>query len=161
MKKINKIFIILVTLAFLFVSCTSATSVTRTDNEPVSQISNDPLMDFYEMYKGSPYRIGSTGPNSFDCSGFVQKAYKEVYGINLPRTSSSQFMRGIPVRRKKNLEYGDLVFFNTSGRGVSHVGIYFKNGEFIHASTSLGVVISDIDMNYYKSRFIEGRRIKK
>jgi lipoprotein Spr len=65
----------------------------------------------------------------------------------------------MPVKKIEHLRYGDLVFFNTSGKGVSHVGIYLYNNEFIHVSTSLGVTKTDINSDYYRPRFIEGRRI--
>ncbi|MBU4485972.1 MAG: C40 family peptidase [Candidatus Delongbacteria bacterium] len=116
---------------------------------------------FYEKYEKAAYKIGATGPDAFDCSGFVQRAFKEIYGINLPRTSGSQYMQGTPVRKFSRLKYGDLVFFNTDGKGVSHVGIYLYDKKFLHASTSSGIVISYITMDYYKKRFMEGRRILK
>jgi cell wall-associated NlpC family hydrolase len=103
--------------------------------------------------------MGATGPDYFDCSGFTQKAFKDVYGINLPRTSQSQYFVGSRVSRIRDLEYGDLVFFNITGRGVSHVGIYLDQNRFAHASSSLGVTISDITIDYWKKRFIEGRRV--
>jgi peptidoglycan DL-endopeptidase CwlO len=80
---------------------------------------------------GMPYVWGATGPNSFDCSGLTQWAFKQV-GISLPRTSSAQSTFGTAVS-KDQLQPGDLVFFYTP---VSHVGIYVGNGQVLHASTS-------------------------
>jgi cell wall-associated NlpC family hydrolase len=116
---------------------------------------------FYEKYKKADYRIGATGPDEFDCSGFVQLAFKEIYGVKLSRSSQSQFLEGTPVRKAGDLKYGDLVFFNTNGKGVSHVGIYIRDKKFLHASTTNGPEFNLMTTDYYKDRFIEGRRILK
>src|SRR6185437_9341328 len=87
--------------------------------------------------EGIKYSYGGTTTSGFDCSGFVGYVF-ERHGINLSRTSSSMYASGTAVN-KADLETGDLVFFRTSGKGVSHVGIYIGNGKFAHASTSKGV----------------------
>lgn len=110
-------------------------------------------------YLGSAYRHGGSGPNSFDCSGFVKFIY-EKYGIELPRSSSDQASVGTKVG-KDELQVGDiLVFSNTYRSGPSHTGIYLGNNKFIHASTrSKGVIISDLNSSYYKKHFSYGRRV--
>lgn len=109
--------------------------------------------------QGCPYAWGLAGPNSFDCSGFTYYTYKNAVGITLPRTSSQQAKVGTTVN-KSDLQPGDLVFFNTSGRGISHVGIYVGNGKMIHAPSS-GKTISEADINssYYKSKYVTAKRI--
>lgn len=109
-------------------------------------------------YKGIPYASGGTTSAGFDCSGFTQKAFSDA-GSSIPRTTGAQFNSGTPVD-KGNLQPGDLVFFNTSGNGVSHSGIYIGSSNFIHSSSSKGVMISSInDPYYWGSRYIGARRI--
>ena len=109
---------------------------------------------------GKKYKWGSAGPSSFDCSGFTSYIYKDGAGISLPRTSVSQSKVGIKISRNQ-LKSGDLVFFNTSGKGISHVGMYIGDSKFIHASTSKGVRIDSLNSSYYKSKFVTASRIIK
>lgn len=109
---------------------------------------------------GKPYKWGTIGPNSFDCSGFTSYIYKNGAGISLPRTSVSQSKVGSKISRNQ-LKSGDLVFFNTSGKGISHVGVYIGDSKFIHASTSKGVRIDSLNSSYYKSKFVSASRIIK
>jgi cell wall-associated NlpC family hydrolase len=151
-------------MTVFFISCSPSRELTPKSKQVTVRTAEKPSSDieaFFEKYKNKPHKIGTNGPHSFDCSGFVQRAYKEIYGIYLPRSSESQYMQGARVSRMADLKYGDLVFFNTDGIGVSHVGIYLYNDQFVHASTSLGVTKSSIKMDYYKKRFIEGRRVIK
>ncbi len=108
---------------------------------------------------GTPYAYGTSGPNSFDCSGFTSYVYKEL-GIKIPRSSASQSGYGKTVSKEELLP-GDLVFFNTYGSGVSHVGIYIGEGKFIHAASTneMRVMINSLSENYYKSRYITAKRV--
>ena len=110
-----------------------------------------------KKYIGVPYLWGGSTPSGFDCSGYVQYVYN-AHGIKLPRVSRDQYTVGVAVS-KSNLKPGDLVFFNTSGSGVSHLGIYMGNGQFIHASTSKGVIIAELNNSYWSSRYIGARRV--
>lgn len=109
---------------------------------------------------GKKYKWGSEGPSSFDCSGFTSYIYKNGSGISLPRTSVSQSKVGSKIARNQ-LKSGDLVFFNTSGTGISHVGMYIGDSKFIHASTSKGVRIDSLNSSYYKNKFVTASRIVK
>lgn len=106
-------------------------------------------------YVGTPYVWGGTTPSGFDCSGFVQYVFAQ-HGINLPRTSSEMYEMGTPV---SDPQAGDLVFFSTYEPGVSHVGIYLGNGQFISSTSSSGVQIVSMDNPYWASRYIGARRI--
>ena len=111
-----------------------------------------------QKYKGVKYVHGGTSSAGFDCSGFTQRAFSDA-GLSIPRTTGQQFNSGTAVD-KANLQAGDLVFFNTSGKGVSHAGIYIGSNNFIHSSSSKGVMISSInDPYYWGSKYIGARRI--
>ena len=114
----------------------------------------DQIISFAQTKLGSPYVWGATGPNTFDCSGFVGYVFKKAADVNLPRVSSSQATFK-PRISSMNMTKGDLVFFETTGKGrISHVGIYMGNRQFIHASSgSRRVTVSSLDSNYYNKTF--------
>ena len=97
---------------------------------------------------------GATGPNTFDCSGFVGYVFQKAANVNLPRVSSSQATFK-PKIASMDMEKGDLVFFETTGKGrISHVGIYMGNRQFIHASSGRKrVTISSLDSTFYNKTF--------
>ncbi|GGG15985.1 C40 family peptidase [Paenibacillus aceti] len=106
---------------------------------------------------GTKYVSGGTSTSGFDCSGFTMYVFSKM-GVKLPHQSSSQYKMGEAVD-KDNLIAGDLVFFNTSGKGVSHVGVYVGDGKFAHASSSKGVVISKLSEKYYVDRYVGAKRV--
>ena len=107
---------------------------------------------------GKPYVWGDEGPDSFDCSGLVQYIYKNALGKDIPRVSYDQSKFGQAVSRK-DLQPGDLVFFDTMNKGrVSHVGMYIGNNEFIHAANSKKGVIKSTLTGYYDKHFVNARR---
>ena len=107
-------------------------------------------------WMGTPYVYGGVSKSGVDCSGFTQAVFRSV-GIEIPRRASRQAAAAETVGRN-NLRYGDLIFFNTSGSGISHCGIYLGNGEFVHASSSRGVVRDLLNHPYYSSRYVSGGR---
>jgi lipoprotein Spr len=125
----------------------------------VEKIKNDKLFEYITQWWAVPYRIGGTGMNGIDCSGFVKGIIQNTYQIELPRTSREQADFSTSIS-KDELTEGDLVFFNTGG-GISHVGMYLNNNKFVHASTSSGVIISDLNETYWKKRFVKAGRISK
>ncbi|MFB5662703.1 NlpC/P60 family protein [Alteribacillus sp. HJP-4] len=118
----------------------------------------DEVISAGKSVMGTPYKYGGTSTSGFDCSGFTRYAFKQA-GVDLPRSSSQQYGEGNSVS-KSNLKKGDLVFFNTSGSGVSHNGIYIGGGDFIHSSSSKGVSIASVDDPYYwGSKYIGAKRV--
>jgi hypothetical protein len=111
------------------------------------------------QYLGAPYKYGGSNiQTGIDCSGYTKYVFSKL-GISLSRSSKGQYTQGTPVA-KKDLQPGDLVFFNTSGSGVSHVGIYLGDGKFISATTSGGVDIDHInDPYYWGARYIGAKRV--
>jgi len=106
---------------------------------------------------GTKYVSGGVSTNGFDCSGFTMYVFDKI-GIDLPHQSGSQYQMGTAVSRNE-LRAGDLLFFNTSGKGVSHVGIYVGDGKFAHASSTRGVTISTLSDSYYVNRYVGAKRI--
>jgi len=111
-----------------------------------------------ESYLGKPYAGRSRYDPGIDCSLFAQEVFEEYNGTALPRTAAEQYKVGDRIPRPR-LRYGDLVFFQTEGFGISHVGIYIGYHDFIHASTSRGVIISSLKETYWAKRYAGGRRI--
>jgi cell wall-associated NlpC family hydrolase len=112
------------------------------------------IVSFAMQFQGYPYVYAGEGPYAFDCSGFTMFVIHNTLGINIPHDMRVQYQMGRSVSRDE-LQPGDEVFFaNTLNPGMSHTGIYIGNGQFIHAETeSSGVRISDLDAEYYSSRW--------
>ena len=109
--------------------------------------------------RGAHYQRGGTSRGGFDCSGFTRYVYAK-YGIPLPHSSAAQAGRGMSVSRGE-LQSGDLVFFQTNRRGISHVGIYIGSGNFVHAeSRGEGVTVDSLNSRYYGPRYRGARRIR-
>lgn len=116
------------------------------------------LMALADKQIGSRYVTGGTRPGRFDCSGLMYYLYGQ-HGVKLHRTAAQQMQDGIVVP-KEGMQVGDLIFFYEPGRTypASHVGIYVGNNQMIH-SGSKGVVLSDLDVDYYAKYFLCARRI--
>ena len=123
-----------------------------------STVTGQQIVATAKQYLGVPYLWGGTTTNGFDCSGLVQYVFGQ-HGITLPRTSQEQYQVGRYVA-KADLQVGDLVFFaNTYTTGISHLGIYVGGGQFLHASSSQGVIISSLDNVYWAPRYYGAKRV--
>lgn len=111
----------------------------------------------HEDWKGVPYRYGGLSPRGVDCSGFVYLTFLSRLGMEVPRTTTELLQSGEKVKRDE-IQVGDLVFFRT-GPGNRHVGIYMGNGDFLHASSSQGVMTSSLGNPYWRQRYWQARRL--
>lgn len=115
------------------------------------------LLQTAESWLGVRYTYGGNTQSGVDCSGFVCNVFKSI-DRKLPRTSRDQSLVGESVAVNEALP-GDLVFFNTNGTGVSHVGMLINREEFVHASTARGVIVSALEEQYYRARIVSVRRV--
>lgn len=127
---------------------------------PANELTNTRLLLDIDYWWGTKYCLGGSTEDCTDCSAFTQNLMREVYAINIPRTAREQYDNSEHIK-KGELQEGDLVFFQTSRRGISHVGVYVANNKFAHASASSGVTISDLDDTYWKKRYRAAGRVLK
>ena len=125
----------------------------------VEKLTNLSLLQVIDKWWGTRYCMGGSTDNCIDCSGFTQIVLRDVYNRPLPRTALEQYNTSEKIGLE-DLREGDLVFFHTTGKDVSHVGVYLLNNKFVHASTSNGVMISDLDELYFKKRYVGSVRVR-
>ena len=175
-----KVILILTSLVFLLSSCSSQRPQGGLlyDPKEVAELSdklgiglsninkdddkNMPLYAEVSQWLGVPYRYAGLSRKGLDCSGFAFLTYQKVYRKKIPRSTSDLAKMKMHNVSKGSLQAGDLVFFATSGKKnkISHVGIYLKDGCFIHASTSQGVIVSNLDEEYYDRTWKKGGRLR-
>ena len=122
----------------------------------------DSILDRGFELVGTPYRYGGASTKTgFDCSGFIGYLFREEAGITLPRSTREMITLDAPLVARKDLEPGDIIFFNNRGRGrVSHAGIYIGDDQFIHsASRHSGVRVDSLSDRYWRSSYIEAKRV--
>ncbi|MGF6709701.1 cell wall-associated NlpC family hydrolase [Luteibacter sp. W1I16] len=117
------------------------------------------LLAFAMKLRDIRYHRGGRAPSTgFDCSGFVRYVFMHSIGLDLPTNSASQFLAGLKVKRNE-MKTGDLVFFRTRGKAVSHVGIYIDNGQFIHSpSAGKTVRVDSLNEAYWAKHFVGAKR---
>ena len=124
----------------------------------VSATSNVKLYQFVYDWLGTPYRLGGDTDNGIDCSGFAFQLYDKVFNTVIGNNSRNIFSMVNPVN-KEELKEGDLVFFKINSKSVSHVGVYLGNDKFAHASSSKGVMISNLNEAYWRRYYYKGGRL--
>lgn len=171
---VNKLTIIL--FSFISITASAQTEPCNTDDEQqmleqcyvysnlfgydVDNIANPALFKTVNDWLGTTYCYAGNTKNGVDCSGFVSAIYKTVFHIDLEGSSKDIFKDAKTIKRSQ-LREGDLVFFRIRKKKVSHVGIYLGQNKFAHASVHDGVIISDLDEDYYKKYFYKGGRMKR
>lgn len=125
----------------------------------VEKLANIPLLEVIDKWWGTKYCMGGSTDNCIDCSAFTQIIMRDVYQQTLPRKAQEQFNSCEKVELE-DLREGDLVFFNTGGKDISHVGVYLLNNKFVHAATSGGVMISDLNDLYWQGKYRGAGRTK-
>lgn len=131
-------------------------------NTQITAEDNIALYQFSKEWLGVPYRYGAYSKRGTDCSGFAYNLYKEVYDIDITRTSAEGLRSKFREVSRDDLKEGDLVFFNIRNRrggAASHVGVYLKDDLFIHATTRAGVIISSLHEDYYKRTYLSAGRV--
>lgn len=147
--------------ALVLISCGGSKKAKQAEIERANKVTS--IVNYSKTYLGTPYKYGGMAPSGMDCSGLLQLSFSR-YGIELPRTTRQMSKIGDKVKLKQ-VEEGDLIFFRTSKRGarVNHVGLVVnktnKTIDFIHSSTSQGVMISSINNPYWKKNYVKSRRV--
>lgn len=163
MRPANPAFLIV--MMFVLSGCASTTTkdlvrIEKTDDYALllnKAVAKKILLTQYDEWKGVRYKYGGSGKDGIDCSGFIHQTFLSKFDIRLPRHSIIQGEVGYDIPTDL-LQPGDLVFFKI-GATTNHVGIYIDNGEFIHASTILGVTKSSLNDPYWRTRYWKSRRV--
>ena len=120
---------------------------------------NESLVKEVIGWLGTPYQYGGESKSGTDCSGFIQQVYKTVYGINTSRSANDIYLDCTKIKRE-TLKQGELVFFKINTEKIGHVGIFLQDPYFIHASSSKGVMVSSLELDYWTKYFISGGKLK-
>ncbi|MCE3226206.1 MAG: hypothetical protein K0S32_757 [Bacteroidetes bacterium] len=124
------------------------------------EINHNKLYSFVDDWYGVPYKYGGCQKTGVDCSCFADNLYSKVYDVKIGRTCG-EIYKSCDKVKTEHLRQGDFVFFITNGKSISHVGVYLKDNKFAHASTSKGVIVSDLNETYYKKNFHSAGRLRQ
>lgn len=159
LSKQTKVFLLLMIVCWGLISA-RPTSYSKAAELSID-IATDSLLCMAHRLEGVPYRYGGKNENGFDCSGYTRYLYQQL-GINLNASAAEQYKQG-KVVHIDSLQQGDLVFFRHTNGRIFHVGMYVGEREnrsaFIHASSSRGVVVDQLEQRYYRERWAGARRI--
>ncbi len=125
--------------------------------EPLSQSRRNSLLNHYKEWRGVSYKHGGLSKRGIDCSGFVYITFKKLFNTNIPRSTKLLASTGEHINQSQ-LSPGDIILYKTT-RTVRHAGIYMGNNKFLHASKSKGVMISSMDLDYWRDRYWQARRV--
>ncbi|MFK8019028.1 MAG: C40 family peptidase [Pseudomonadales bacterium] len=168
-QRSTKLFLLLISalIPMSLASCISTTANKssapfESTNHSSSATSSPVIAALYAQlneWRGTPYLLGGNNRRGIDCSGFVQRTFADRFERQLPRTTQLLAKQGRKIASNE-LQAGDLVFFKT-GRGVRHVGVFISEGNFVHASKSAGVTLSNIENQYWKQHYWQSRRLPR
>jgi len=127
--------------------------------DAMSEVKSKALYRFITDWTGVRYKLGGLDKRGIDCSGFALLLNKEIYGLDLPRRSVEQALV-IKSKNTSQLKEGDLVFFSFGGNTIDHVGVYLNHGFFVHASTTRGVIVDDLNLPAYQRVLVKGGPIQ-
>ena len=165
MRKILKIFPILVSglvlshCSSIFVPVPYQEEYLDLDKAEIVSLDDNIKREIKKFY-GAPYKWGGSSPKGTDCSGMIMAIYKNAANINLPHNADMMF-KTMQKINSRDLFFGDLIFFSSVRTNkATHMGMYIKDGYFVHASSSRGVILSKLNDKPYKKQFIGARRVK-
>ena len=156
--------LILIFAAIILASCSTkkhaiSTSKAARAAEAMANLKSKDLYRFITDWTGVSYKLGGLDKKGIDCSGFALILERDIYGLTLPRRSKDQ-AEAIRKKDKNNLKEGDLIFFAFGGNEVDHVGVYLNNDFFVHASTTRGVVVDDLNLPIYQRAIVKTGTLK-
>jgi len=150
-------FIFFLLVSILILSCKPSARYRANNETPERQdetATSANLDDYVRNWLKTPYKYGGMSKSGVDCSGFTSRVMLDVFHVKISRTAENQYGNGQKINDGRR-RAGDLVFFkNVRGRGIDHVGVYLGGNNFAHASTRAGVIISNLDEDYYHKRYI-------
>lgn len=153
----------LVALSFHHASAKQAAPKRYTSpRDTQAPLTDEEIREEMKKYLGVRYKRAGASRKGFDCSGFVKVVYREIFRVDLPHQSSQQSLSShFESAPLDSLQTGDLVFFSTNRktRAINHVGVYLSDRKFIHAARSQGVVVSNLDDPYWRSKIIAAKRL--
>jgi len=162
----NRLAILIVFIAIVMLSACGSRRYTVKSETKAAQaadamagLSSKALYRFITEWTGVKYRLGGMDKTGIDCSGFALLLEKEIYGQTLPRRSKDQ-ADAIKSKSINQLKEGDLLFFSFGGNEIDHVGVYLNNGFFVHASTTRGVIVDDLNLPVYQKVFVKSGSVR-
>ncbi|MDQ7950010.1 MAG: NlpC/P60 family protein, partial [Pedobacter sp.] len=127
--------------------------------DAMANLSSKNLYRFITEWTGVKYKLGGMDKSGIDCSGFALLLEKDIYGLTLPRRSRDQ-AEVVHKKNRNDLKEGDLIFFSFGGNEVDHVGVYLNDNFFVHASTTRGVVVDDLNLPVYQQAIVKTGTLK-